>query len=144
MASPKNSRKSKVTTALESTSLMTILQLEILSLSIIETLLTRPFESISPSLVTEPVANEIGITGINQDWDLFEDTWYQSVEWLHPVTLEEEVSVDVKVTAVVTADFNTEFLLDIGLVQEFADPSKSRVAQVAAVLTLSTDIINVL
>jgi hypothetical protein len=82
-------------------------------------------------LVTEPVADEVGVTGVDKDWDLFEDSWYEAVEWLHPVTLEEEVAVDIEVTAVVAANFDAELLLDICLVQELADPAKSGVAEVA-------------
>jgi len=136
--------KGEVATALESTSLFTALELEVLGLGGVEILLSGPFESFGPSLVSEPVANVIGITSIDQDWDLLNDAWDQSVEGLHPVTLEKEVSVDVKVTAVIAADFNAELLLDFRLVQELTDPSKSRVAQVAAIFALATDIVNVL
>lgn len=144
MTSTKDSGKCKVATALKGTSIMSVLQLKILGLSSIKSLLSRPFKSISPCLVSKPVADEISITSIDQDWDFLKDTWDQSVERLHPVTLEEEVSVDIKVTAIITAHFNTEFLLNIGLVQEFTNPTKSRVAQVAAIFTLATDIINIL
>lgn len=144
MSSTKDTCKGEVTTALKGTSLVSILQLKVLGLGSIETLLSRPFKGLGPGLVSEPVADEISITSIDQDWDLLEDAWDQSVERLHPVTLEEEVSVDIKVAAVITADFNTELLLNICLVQKFANPSKSRVAQVAAVFTLSTNIIYVL
>ena len=63
---------------------------------------------------------------------------------MHPVTLKQEVSVDIKVAAVVAADFNAELLLDFFLVQIFADITKSRIAEVAGILALATDIINVL
>jgi len=63
---------------------------------------------------------------------------------LHPVTLEEEVAVDIKVAAVVAADFNTELLLDICLVQILTDPAKSGVAEVVRILTFATDVVNVL
>lgn len=144
MSSTKDTSECEVATALEGTSLVSILQLEILGLGGVESLLARPFKSISPCLVSEPVADEISITSVDQDWNLLEDTWYQTVERLHPVTLEEEVSVDIKVAAVITADFNTKFLLNIGFVQELANPAKGRVAQVAGVFTFATDIINIL
>jgi len=144
MSSTKDACESEVTTALESTSLVTIVQLEILGLSIVEALLSRPFEGIGPCLVSKPVADEVGVTSIDQDWDFLENAGDQSVERLHPVTLEKEVSVDIKVAAVITANFNTKLLLNIGSVQEVADPAKSRVAQVAAVFAFATDIINVL
>ena len=66
------------------------------------------------------------------------------MERLHPVALEEEVSVDVEVAAVVAADLNTELFLNVSLVQVLADVSESRVAKVAAILTLAADIIDIL
>jgi hypothetical protein len=144
VTSTEDASKGEIATALESTSLVTVLKLKVLGLGGVEILLSGPFESLSPSLVSEPVANVISITSVDQDWDLLDNAWDQSVEGLHPVTLEKEVSVDVKVTAVVTADFDAELLLDFRLVQEFTDPSKSRVAQVAAIFTLATDVVNVL
>jgi len=144
VTSTEDASKGEIATALESTSLVTVLELEVLGLGGVEILLSGPFESFSPSLVSEPVANVISITSVDQDWDLLDDAWYQSVERLHPVSLEKEVSVDVKVTAVIAADFDAELLLDFRLVQEFTDPSKSRVAQVAAIFTLATDVVNVL
>ena len=63
---------------------------------------------------------------------------------MHPVTLEEEIAVDIKVAAVVAADFSTKLLLDICLVQILADPAKSRVAKVVRILTFATDVVNVL
>jgi hypothetical protein len=70
------------------------------------------------------VADEISVTGVDEDRNLLENTWHKTVKWLHPVTLEEEVSVDIKVATVICADFNTELSLNFLLVKEFADPSK--------------------
>ena len=66
------------------------------------------------------------------------------MERLHPVALEEEVSVDVEVAAVIATNFNTKLLLDVSFVQVLADVSESRVAKVAAILTLAADIIDIL
>lgn len=63
---------------------------------------------------------------------------------LKPVALEEEISVDIKIAAVVLADFDAEFFLDILLVQILTNPSKSRVAKIAIILTLATDIVDIL
>jgi len=63
---------------------------------------------------------------------------------LHPVTLEEKVAVNVKVAAVIRADFNTELCHNILLVQPLGNPAKSRVAKVTAVFTLAANIINIL
>lgn len=66
------------------------------------------------------------------------------MEWLHPVALEKKVSIDVKITRIITRDFGAKLLLDVCLVQVFADPAKSRVAEVTTILALATDIINIL
>jgi hypothetical protein len=66
------------------------------------------------------------------------------VERLHPVTLKEEVSVDIKVATVISADLNTELGLNFLLVEILANPPKSGVAQIARILTLSADIVDVL
>jgi len=63
---------------------------------------------------------------------------------LHPVTLEEEVSVNIKVAAVIAADFNAELFLNFLLVQILTDPSKSGIAKIAVVLAFATDVVNVL
>lgn len=66
------------------------------------------------------------------------------MEWLHPVTLEQEVSVDVEVARIIAADFSSESVHNIFPVQVLADIAKSRVAKVAGVFTLSTDVVNIL
>ena len=65
------------------------------------------------------------------------------MEWLHPVSLEQEVSIDVEVARVVTADFRSQLLLNVLLVQVGTDPLKLSVAEATA-RALLTDIVNVL
>lgn len=129
--------------ALEGTSLL-LAHLELSNWSLSELLALLPLQSIRPGLVTEPVANEISITSINQDWDLLKDSWHKTVERLHPVTLEEEVAVDVKVARVVRRHLNTKGLHNLFLVEVLGNPSKSWVAEIVVVLALATDIIDVL
>lgn len=95
-------------------------------------------------MVAEPVADEISVTSVDQNWNLLEDAGDKTVEWLHPVSLEKEVAVDIKVAAVIAADFDTKLTLDICLVQELANPAECGVAKVARILTFSTNIVNVL
>ena len=66
------------------------------------------------------------------------------MEWLHPVTLEEEVAVNVEVAAVVARGFRAKRLHHSWFVEVLADPSKLGVAQVAAVLALATNVVHVL
>jgi hypothetical protein len=140
----KDLEEGEVSAVLNLSILVAVIKLDVLDAGLVEVLLTRPLESLSPGLVSEPVADEVSITSIDQDWDLLENAWHKAVERLHPVTLKQEVSVDIKVAAVVAADFNAELLLDFFLVQIFADITKSRIAEVAGILALATDIINVL
>jgi hypothetical protein len=134
----------QVSAVLDLSELVTVIELQVLDTGLVEVLLAWPLKSVSPSLVSEPVADKVGVTSVNENWDLLKDSWYETVEWLHPVTLEEEVAVDIKVAAVIIADFNTKLLLDICLVQVLADPAKSRVAEVVRILALATDVVNVL
>jgi hypothetical protein len=62
---------------------------------------------------------------------------------LHPVTSKEEVAVDVHVAAVIAVDLSTKSLLDLIQVEVVRDVAKARVAQVAAVLAVASDIIDV-
>lgn len=144
MPRTKDLEESKVATVLDLSVLVAIVESDIFDLSFVESFLTRPFECVGPSLVTKPVANEVGITSVDQDWKLLENTWHKTVEGLHPVALEEEIAVDIEVAAVVAADLDSEFLLNIFLVQELADPAKCRVAEIARVLTFTTDIVDIL
>jgi hypothetical protein len=124
--------------------LVAIIEFDVLDASLVKGLLSWPLKSLGPGLVSEPIADEVSITSIDQNRDLFENAWHKAVEWLHPVALEKEIAVDIEVAAVVAADFDTEFLLDFLLVQIFADVAKSRITEVAGVFTLATNIIDVL
>jgi hypothetical protein len=102
----KDLEEGEVSAVLNLSILVAVIKLDVLDAGLVEVLLTRPLESLSPGLVSEPVADEVSITSIDQDWDLLENAWHKAVERLHPVTLKQEVSVDIKVAAVVAADFN--------------------------------------
>jgi len=144
VSSTEDLHKCKVAAGLDLAELLSIVELQVLDLGLVEVLLTWPLESFSPALVTEPVTDKVGITSINQNWDLLKDTGNEAMEWLHPVTLEQEVPVDIEVARIVAADFGTESIHDILLVQVLADIAEGRIAKVALILALSTDIINVL
>ena len=81
--------------------------------------------------------------GIDEDWNFGDNTGDKAVERLHPVTLEQEVAVDVKVAAVVARSLGTKRFHDFLLVQVFTDPLKVLVAQIAS-LALLADIIHIL
>lgn len=87
--------------------------------------------------------DEVLRTSVDEYRDLLYNTRNKAVERLHPVTLEEEVPVDVEIAAVVLGHLSTKSLLDPVLVEVFSDPSKVGVAQVARVFTLLLDIVDV-
>lgn len=107
-------------------------------------LLSRPLESLGPGLVTKPVADEVRIAGVNQDGNLLKEARNQAVVGLHPITVEEEVAVDVKVTGLVAIDLGTNSFADLTLVQVLANIAHTLVAQVTRILTLATNIVDVL
>lgn len=117
---------------------------QIRDFSPVERLLAWPLESLGPGLVAKPIADKISITGVDENRDLFENARDKAVEWLHPVALEEEVAVDVKVAAVVGRDLSSKGFHDGLLVQIVADVAQPLIAKVTRVLALATDVVNVL
>jgi len=136
--------ESKVSRGLDLAVLVAVIELEVFDRCGVELLLAGPLKSLSPSLVSEPVANEIGISGIDQYWDLCKNVGDKTVEWLHPISSKQEVSVDIEVARVIPTDFNTKSRADLLLVQVFADPAKGRVAKIAAILALAANVVHVL
>lgn len=144
MASTVELHEGKVAAGLDLAVFLALANVEALDLGLVERLLTGPLESLGPGTVAEPVADVVSITSVDEDGDLLEKLGNNAVEGLEPVASEEEVAVDVKVAAVVAVDLGAEGLLDGILVQVVGDPAKSRVTQVAAVLALATDVVDVL
>ncbi len=124
-------KECEVSAVLDLAVLITIIKLDVLDAGLVEILLTWPFESFSPGLVSEPVADKVCVTSIDQDRDLLKNAWHETMKWLHPVSLEQEVSINIEVTAVIAAHFDAELLLDFSLIQIFADIAKGRIAEVA-------------
>lgn len=82
--------------------------------------------------------------GVNQDRQLLQQARDETVKRLHPVALEEKVAIDIEVAAIVGRDLGAEGLHDLLVVQVAADPAELGVAQVAAVLALAADVVDVL
>lgn len=102
-----------------------------------------PRQDVGPCPVTQPVADEILVTGINQDGQiLIQKVRHGCVVGLHPVPCKQEVSVDVEITGFVVVDFCTDGFLYIVLVQVVVDILQSWVAQIAA-FTFLSDVVNV-
>lgn len=143
-----DTHESKVTVGLELADLLALVlvvhDLDILQGSRRELRLSRPFKGLSPRLVAKPVANEVSITSIDQDGDLLEDIRDDAVVWLHPVTVEEEVTVDVEVAGIVAVNLGTNSLQNLRLVEVLGDVAETLVAKVAVVLALAANVINVL
>ena len=107
--------------------LVAVIELQVLDGGSLESLLSWPLKSQRPSLVTEPVADEVSITSVDENWDLLENAWNKTVEWLHPllgrltnayeetgrfsriftyIALEQEVAVDVARKLLVSGFFS--------------------------------------
>lgn len=109
----------------------------------LEALVSRPLKLVAPGLVAKPVTDEVGITSVDEHWDLLENTGDEQVEWLHPVALEEEVSVNVEVAAVVAVDrLHAQGIHDVLLVEVLVDVAKAWVAE-AASLAVNTNVVGV-
>ena len=144
MASLVDLHESEVSSSLDlAVLLIGIGKLQVLDGSIVEGLLARPLKCLGPGLVAEPVANVVGIAGIDKDRDLLENVGYQAVEGLHPVTLEQEVAVDVEVAALIAVNLHSKGVHNVFLVEVVTDPTESRVAEVVAILALSTDVVHI-
>lgn len=138
MARSKDLHEGKVSRCLHLTIFRAIIKLQVCDFSLVERLLSRPLEGISPSLVTKPVADEVSITSIDQHWNLLQDLGHEAVEGLHPIALEQEVSVNIEIATVVAGNFGTKLGHDALLVQVFGHIVEGNVAEVAS-LTLSAD-----
>jgi len=148
MATTIQTHESEVAMALDLTNLLALVlvvdNLEILQLGSSKLLLARPLESFSPGLVAKPVADKVSITSINQNWNLLEETRNKEVERLHPVTMEEEIAVNVHIARIIATNFSTQGLHDVALVEIFGDVFKDLVAQSGAFFTLLANVVNIL
>ena len=66
------------------------------------------------------------------------------MERFHPVTLKEEIPVDVKVATIVIIDFSAKGLEYFGLVEPFGDVAKLGVAKGSLIFAFGTDVVDVL
>ena len=138
MATSMQLHKGEVTTRLDlSNCLAVAVNLEVLHLGLLEVFVTRPLKLLSPGLVSKPVADIIGIAGIDQDRYLSKDAGNDTVVRLHPVTLEQEVAVDVKVAGLVRGDFSAQGLHDLLLIEILLNPVEFVVAQRVATARLA-------
>jgi hypothetical protein len=144
MATSVDSHKGEVSTRLEVTDFVTLATEEkILGLCRFVVLVAGPLKSLSPGLVAEPIADVVSITSVDQDGDLLENTRDDAVEGLHPITLHEEIAVDVEVARVVGRDLGANGLHDLRLVKVRRDPVNFVIAKGVAA-TGTADVIYVL
>ena len=66
------------------------------------------------------------------------------MEWLHPVTLEQKIAVNVKVAALIAVNLHTKSLHDFWFVQVLGNVSWSGIAKVARIFAFLPDIVDVL
>ena len=116
---------------------------KVLKVRLGKVLVARPLELVGPSLVSEPVADEVNITSVDKNRDLLQDLGDKLVVGLHPITGKHEVAVNVEVATVIAVDLGTDGLADLLLVKELGDPAHGRVAQVGGILARSTNVVDV-
>jgi len=143
MSSSEDLSEAQVSAGLGLAVLVSVSESHIDTLGLVKGFLAGPFKGFGPGLVAKVVADEVSVTSVDENGDLLKDARDHTVEWLHPVTLEQEVSVDISVAGIVAGNLSTESLLDVALIQVVADPCKTCVAEVA-ILALATYIVNVL
>lgn len=79
--------------------------------------LARPLKRLGPSLVSEPVADVVGVTGVDEDGNTsLEEVLDVGVERQHPVSVHEEVAVDIHVARVIRGNLRAESIADLVLV----------------------------
>lgn len=123
---------------------LVLLNDKVLQLLVGKLILAGPLKGLGPGLVAEPVADKVSIAGVNEHGDLLNQTGNQAVVGLHPVTVEEEVAVDVKVARVIAVNFGTEGLTNALLVEVLGHVAHALVAQIRGVLALAADVVDVL
>lgn len=144
MATAVDADESEVAAGLHIANLLAVAAKEkVLGLRLLVLLLAGPLEGLGPGPVAEPVADVIGVTGIDEHGDLLEQAGDHAMVGLHPVALEQEVAVDVEVAAVVGGDLGADSLHDLLLVEVRADPINLIVAQLV-VTALAADIVDIL
>lgn len=132
MASAVDLHEGEVARGLDPSVLLTI-GLEGGEFGALEVLLAGPLELVGPSLVSEPVANEVGITSVDEHGNLLQNAGDEEVERLHPITVEQEVAVDVEVAAVVAIDcLYAKSLHNVLLVQVLVNGGKAGVTEAAS------------
>lgn len=147
VAGAKDAHESEVAAGLDLADLLALVlvvhDLKVFQLGFSKLLVAGPFKGLGPGLVAEPVADEVGITGVDENWDLLEHAGDETMVWLHPVTMEEEITVNAAVAALVGLNFDTKGLHDRLLVEPLGDGVKLGVAERCHVLTLGADVIGV-
>lgn len=142
MAGLEDGQESEVATIFDLSNLL-VAKKEGSKFDLVEIVLAAPLEHLSPGVVSEPVADKVGIASVDKDGDLSEKVDDEPVEWKHPVTVKQEVPVDVEVARLVRRNLGAEGLDDFRLVQVVGDPAKLGVAQVGGILARAADIVNV-
>lgn len=69
------------------------------------------------------------IAGIDQYRDLVQDVGHQAVKGLHPVSIEQEITIDVEITAVVARNLCAKGFENLRLIQVFGDPIELCIAK---------------
>jgi len=94
-------------------------------------------------VITEPVTNVVGVTSIDHDGDLLQKTGNERVEGQHPVTVKQEVAIDVEIARLEFGNLASQSFHNLRIVQVLADPVHFIVAERVAALARTTDVIDI-
>lgn len=110
----------------------------------IESSLALPVKVESPGLVSFPVANIVSVSSVDQHANSgLEQRGEVSNIWLHPVSSEEELEIDVHLTGLVFL-VDSKGLLSVGLVEESVNVLDNVIAErVLLGVALHADIIDI-
>ena len=167
MSSSMDPHESEIAAALHLANLLAITpKLQVLRLGLVVGCLTWPWKGFGPCLIAQPIADEVGISlspisiarsrrgqklwhgqgaySIDKHWDPLHNSRYQAVEWLHPVAMQQEISIHVEIAAIIAVNFGTQSLEDFGPIEPLGDPTKLHVAQRSTIRAFFADIVRVL
>jgi hypothetical protein len=119
------------------------IDIERAQLNFVEFGLTAPLQGLSPGVITEPVTDVISVTSIDQDGDLLQQVGNERVEGQHPVTVKQEVAIDVKIARLELGNLASQSFDNFWIVQVLADPLHFIVAKRVTAFARTTDVIDI-
>ena len=126
-----DTEKGKTLCVLDGAVLLAGASLHVSAGRVAEGVVAGPLESIGPSLVAEPVADEVDVTGVDQHGNLSQDIGHHLLDGQEPVAALAKGRVDLFAAVFEAFDLYSESLQDLGLVEPRLDVVHFLVAEVS-------------